>query len=103
MGQGPRQPVDPHDHQRIALADPLQHAGQQRPRAITARGLLFMNPGAACGFQGKGRGRLRRALGPDGGGAWRAAVQRNLTWMETRGLIREVTGQSRFRMWRAAV
>ncbi|GLO72781.1 DNA-binding protein [Phaeobacter inhibens] len=33
-------------------------------------------------------------------GASRAAVQRNLAWMETRGLIREVTGQGRFRMWR---
>lgn len=31
----------------------------------------------------------------------RAAVQRNLAWMETRGLIREVTGQGRFRIWRA--
>ena len=35
-------------------------------------------------------------------GASRAAVQRNLAWMEARGLIREVTGQGRFRMWRAA-
>ena len=34
--------------------------------------------------------------------ASRAAVQRNLAWMESRGLIREVTGQGRFRMWRAA-
>ena len=34
-------------------------------------------------------------------GASRAAVQRNLAWMEERGLIREVTGQGRFRMWRA--
>lgn len=33
--------------------------------------------------------------------ASRAAIQRNLTWMETRGLIREVTGQGRYRMWRA--
>ena len=33
--------------------------------------------------------------------ASRAAVQRNLFWMEERGLIREVTGQGRFRMWRA--
>ena len=32
----------------------------------------------------------------------RAAVQRNLTWMEARGLIREMTGQRRYRMWRAA-
>ncbi|MGQ0563520.1 MAG: hypothetical protein ACT4OK_00430 [Gemmobacter sp.] len=34
-------------------------------------------------------------------GASRAAVQRNLNWMEARGLIREVTGQGRYRMWRA--
>jgi Fe2+ or Zn2+ uptake regulation protein len=33
-------------------------------------------------------------------GASRAAVQRNLVWMEARGLICEVTGQGRFRMWR---
>lgn len=32
-------------------------------------------------------------------GASRAAVQRNVAWMEVRGLIREVTGQGRFRMW----
>lgn len=32
----------------------------------------------------------------------RAAVQRNLAWMEVRGLIRELTGQGRYRMWRAA-
>lgn len=32
-------------------------------------------------------------------GASRAAVQRNIAWMEERGLIREVTGQGRFRMW----
>ncbi len=36
-------------------------------------------------------------------GASRAAVQRNLAWMEERGLIREVTGQGRFRMWRIAI
>jgi len=35
-------------------------------------------------------------------GASRAAVQRNLAWMEAHGLIREVTGQGRYRMWRAA-
>lgn len=35
-------------------------------------------------------------------GASRAAVQRNLAWMEERDLIREVTGQGRFRMWRAS-
>jgi hypothetical protein len=32
-------------------------------------------------------------------GASRAAVQRNLLWMEDHGLIREITGQGRFRMW----
>ncbi|SEN66476.1 hypothetical protein SAMN04488077_12330 [Roseovarius tolerans] len=35
-------------------------------------------------------------------GASRAAVQRNLAWMEARGLIREMTGQGRFRLWRVA-
>lgn len=35
--------------------------------------------------------------------ASRAAVQRNVAWMENRGLIREVTGQGRFRMWCATV
>ena len=35
-------------------------------------------------------------------GASRAAVQRNLNWMEKRGLIREITGEGRYRMWRAA-
>lgn len=35
-------------------------------------------------------------------GASRAAVQRNLAWMEARRLIREVTGQGRYRMWRTA-
>ncbi len=34
-------------------------------------------------------------------GTSRAAVQRNLAWMEEGGLIREVTGQGRFRIWRA--
>ena len=34
--------------------------------------------------------------------ASRAAVQRNITWMEARGLIREVTGQGRFKIWVAA-
>ncbi|RUS63616.1 hypothetical protein EGN72_03460 [Pseudorhodobacter sp. E13] len=35
--------------------------------------------------------------------ASRAAVQRNLVWMGARGLIREVTGQGRYRMWRLNV
>lgn len=32
--------------------------------------------------------------------AHRATVQRNIDWMEERGLIREITGQGRYRMWR---
>jgi len=35
-------------------------------------------------------------------GASRDAVQRNLAWMEAWGLVREVTGQGRYRMRRAA-
>ena len=36
-----------------------------------------------------------------GTGASRAAVQRNLAVLEARGLVREVTGQGRFRVWAA--
>lgn len=36
-------------------------------------------------------------------GASRAAVQRNLAWMEDKGLIREVTGLGRYRMWNTQV
>lgn len=36
-------------------------------------------------------------------GASRAAVQRNLIHLQTRGLIRETTGQSRYRTWTAAL
>jgi hypothetical protein len=32
-------------------------------------------------------------------GAGRAAVQRKLAWMEGWGLIRDLTGQGRYRMW----
>jgi DNA-binding MarR family transcriptional regulator len=32
--------------------------------------------------------------------AHRTTVQRNIDWMEERGLIWEVTGQGRYRMWR---
>jgi Fe2+ or Zn2+ uptake regulation protein len=34
-------------------------------------------------------------------GASRAAVQRNLDILLTRGLVREVTGHGRFRVWAA--
>lgn len=36
-------------------------------------------------------------------GSSRAAVQRNLLWFQEQGLIREITGQGRFRFWRAAL
>lgn len=36
-------------------------------------------------------------------GASRAAVQRNLARLEARGLVREVTGQGRYRLWTAAM
>ena len=36
-------------------------------------------------------------------GASRAAVQRNLAWFEAQGLVQELTGQGRFRMWRVAI
>ena len=36
-------------------------------------------------------------------GASRAAIQRNLVWLEAEGLVQEVTGQGRFRVWRASI
>lgn len=33
-------------------------------------------------------------------GASRTAILHNPIWMEAKGLIREVTGQGRYRMWR---
>ncbi|MFY0312692.1 hypothetical protein ACFMBG_22720 [Leisingera sp. D0M16] len=36
-------------------------------------------------------------------GASRAAVQRNIAWFEEQHLIQEVTGQGRFRVWRASL
>lgn len=35
-------------------------------------------------------------------GVSRISVQRNLAWMEAQGLICEVSGLGRYRMWRAA-
>ena len=35
-------------------------------------------------------------------GASRAAIQRNLAWLEAEGLVQEVTGQGRYRVWRAS-
>ena len=61
----PRQTVDAHHHQRVALADPLQHARQHGPRAVPARGLLLMDLDAACGFQGLRLGQGGLILGRD--------------------------------------
>ncbi len=36
-------------------------------------------------------------------GASRAAVQRTFAWMEAKGLVREITGQGRYRIWRVSV
>lgn len=36
-------------------------------------------------------------------GVSRAAIQRNLAWLEAQGLVKEVTGQGRFRVWRAVL
>jgi DNA-binding IclR family transcriptional regulator len=41
------------------------------------------------------------ALAETATGASRAAVQRNLALLQQRGLIREVTGQGRYRLWTA--
>jgi hypothetical protein len=46
---------------------------------------------------------LSAPMGEEVTGASRAAVQRNLDTLATRGLIREVTGQGRYRVWSARV
>ena len=65
---------------------------------------------AMSGLSGRTPARLRSALANWPApmaeavtGASRTAVQRKLAWMESRALVREVTGQNRFRMWRAVV
>jgi len=35
-------------------------------------------------------------------GASRGAVQRTFAWMEAKGLVREITGQGRYRIWRVS-
>ena len=52
MREGSRETVDPHDDQRVALADAFQHPRKHRSRTIAARGLLLVNLDAARGFQG---------------------------------------------------
>ncbi|MCV2866385.1 hypothetical protein [Defluviimonas sp. WL0075] len=68
---------------------------------------------ATCDLSGRTPARLIAALAAwpmlsapmaeDLTGASRAAVQRNLDTLAARGLIREVTGQGRYRVWAAAV
>ena len=56
----------------------------------------------AAPASGPGRGLTEALAAPQadaGTGASRAAVQRNLDVLVDRGLIREVTGQGRFRVW----
>jgi hypothetical protein len=66
---------------------------------------------ALCDLQGRTPGRLAACLArwpmvtaplaEAETGASRAAVQRNLDMMLARGLVREVTGQGRYRVWAA--
>jgi len=65
VGERPRQPVDAHHDQRIALADPFQHPRQNGPRAVPARGQLLVDLDAACGFQGLRLGQGGLILGRD--------------------------------------
>jgi hypothetical protein len=46
---------------------------------------------------------LSAPMAEDLTGASRAAVQRNLLRLQAIGLVREVTGQGRFRLWRATL
>jgi hypothetical protein len=81
------------------------NATAARIGASESKGTVFA-PMAMVGAGGPPADRLVRWLAPMAEGltgSSRAAVQRNLAWMEARGLIREVTGQGRYRMWRALI
>ena len=41
MRPRPHEAVDPHDDQRVALVDPLQHSRQHRAGALATRGMLL--------------------------------------------------------------
>lgn len=83
----------------------MRHLDQLEQWEITARDRV-------TGLSGRTPPRLIEALlgwplvtapmAEDLTGSSRAAVQRNLAWFEAEGLIQELTGQGRFRMWRAA-
>lgn len=76
-------------------------AWSDRARAATA-GLSGRTPPALCEALAEWPF-LSAPMAETLTGASRAAVQRNLSWMERHGLIREITGQGRFRIWAAAV
>ncbi|VVT00141.1 hypothetical protein RV420_230025 [Roseovarius sp. EC-SD190] len=65
MRQGSREAVDAHHDQRVAFADALQYPRKHRPRTIAARGLFFMDLGAARRFQGLRLGQGGLILGRD--------------------------------------
>ena len=65
MREGSRETVDPHDDQRVALADAFQHPRKHRSRTIAARGLLLVDLDAARGFQGLRLGQVGLILSGD--------------------------------------
>ena len=83
----------------------MRHLDQLEQWEITARNRV-------AGLSGRTPPRLIEALlgwplvtapmAEEVTGASRAAVQRNLAWFEAQGLIQELTGQGRFRLWRVA-
>jgi hypothetical protein len=83
----------------------MRHLDQLEQWEITARDRV-------AGLSGRTPPRLIEALlgwplvtapmAEDLTGASRATVQRNLAWFEAEGVVQELTGQGRFRMWRAS-
>jgi hypothetical protein len=83
----------------------MRHLDQLERWEVTARDRV-------AGLSGRTPPRLIEALlgwplvtapmAEDLTGASRAAVQRNLAWFQAQGLVQELTGQGRFRMWRVA-
>ncbi|WP_208353213.1 helix-turn-helix domain-containing protein [Pseudaestuariivita rosea] len=86
--------------QALMMLDQLQH-WQARAHQVT-RGLKGRTPGRLieallC------KPAVSVAMLSEMADVSRAAALRNLTWFEDHGLTREITGQGRFRLWRADV
>ena len=88
--------------QRVHVTTPAQRRGKKRATVALARRIgIVLHRMWRDETEFRFTKELVAPAAAEPTGASHAAVQRNLAWMEARGLISEVTGQGRYRMWRA--